>query len=103
MRTAAQSTSIDAYHTHRGTGQSAQQRTRILEFIKARSHNVTDWSIGEIAQALGLQKSTVSARINELLNETKELVERPRRKDRMSGITIRPVGLPIAGQGDLFQ
>lgn len=100
MRTAAQLTSIDAYHTHRGTGQSAQQRTRILEFIKARGG---DWSIGEIAQAMSLQKSTVSARINELLNNTKELVERPKRKDRISGIRVRPVGLPPVGQGELFQ
>lgn len=99
MRTAAQLTSIDAYHTHRGTGQSAQQRTRILEFIKARGG---DWSIGELAQALTLQKSTVSARVFELLNETKELVERPKRPDRVSGIRVRPVGLPLEGQGELF-
>ena len=52
---------------------------------------------------MDLQKSTVSARLNELLKETKELAERPKRKDRISGITIRPVGLPIAGQGELFQ
>ena len=97
MRIDQQPTACDAYHAHRG--QSAQQRNRILEFIKQRGG---DWSIGELAQALTLQKSTVSARVNELLNETKELVERPRRKDRLSGITIRPVGLPIVGQGRLF-
>lgn len=98
MRTAARSTSIDAYHAHRGTGQSAQQRTRILEFIKARGG---DWSIGEIAQALSLQKSTVSARVWECLNETGELEERPKRKDRLTKITIRPVGIPY-GQQELF-
>ena len=103
MRTAAQLTSIDAYHTHRGTGQSAQQRNRILEFIKGHSHNGTDWSIGELAQALSLQKSTVSARIFELLNETHELIERPKRKDRISGVRVRPVGLPPVGQLGLFQ
>ena len=99
MRTAVASTSVDAYDTHRTSGSSAQQRNRILAFIKARGG---DWSIGELAQALTLQKSTVSARVYELLNETKELVERTRRKDRLSGITIRPVGLPLIGQGDLF-
>lgn len=57
----------------------------------------------KLAKAMDLQKSTVSARLNELLNDTKELVERPKRKDRISGITIRPVGLPIVGQGELFQ
>lgn len=100
MRTAVADTSIEAFHAHRGSGKSAAQRARVLNFIKTRGG---DWSIGELAQALEMEKSTVSARINELLNETKELAERPRRKDRISGITIRPVGLPIVGQKELFQ
>lgn len=99
MLTNVRDTSCDSFRTHRGTGQSAAQRARILNFIKARGG---DWSIGEIAKALELEKSTVSARINELLNETKEVVERPKRKDRVSGITVRPVGLPVIGQGELF-
>jgi DNA-binding MarR family transcriptional regulator len=98
MRTSAQTTSIDAYHSHRG--QSAQQRRRVLEFIKQCGG---DWSIGELAHALGLEKSTVSARVNEALYETHELVEAPRRKDKRSGITVRPVKLPPRGQGELFQ
>lgn len=93
-------TSREAFRDHRGSGKSAQQRNRILGHIKSCGG---DWSIGELAQALTLQKSTVSARVYELLNETKELVEKTRRKDRLSGITIRPVGLPPVGQGDLFQ
>ena len=48
---------------------------------------------------MGMQKSTVSARINEALNDTKELVERPKRKDRVSGVTVRPVGLPSGQLG----
>ena len=90
---------LDRYY---GTEQGipADQRARILAFIKARGG---DWSIGELAKAMDLQKSTVSARLNELLKETKELVERPKRKDRISGITIRPVGLPVIGQGELFK
>lgn len=99
MRIAQAITAADAYDKHRTSGQSAQQRNRILEFVKERGG---DWSIGELAQALTLQKSTVSARVNELLNDTGELVEKTRRKDRLSGITIRPVGLPVKGQGDLF-
>lgn len=98
MRIDQQPTACDAFHAHRG--QSAQQRNRILNHIKARGG---DWSIGELAQALTLQKSTVSARVNELLNDTRELVEKTRRKDRLSGITIRPVGLPMVGQQELFQ
>ena len=100
MRTNAQPTSIDAFHAHQGTGKAANQRADILDFI-ARSGG--DWSIGELAEAMLLQKSTVSARIWECLNETSELIEYPKRKDRVSGITIRPVGLPWRGQGELFQ
>lgn len=99
MRTSVQETSIDAYHGHCGAGKSAAQRGRILQHIKSCGG---DWSIGEIARALGLEKSTVSARLNELLNETHELVECPKRPDRVSGIRVRPVGLtPL--QGSLFQ
>lgn len=96
----ARSTSIESVREHRASGKSSELRERILAFITARGG---DWSIGEIADMLDLEKSTVSARINELLNLTKEVVERPKRKDRVSGITIRPVGLPPVGQGVLFQ
>lgn len=99
MRIAQQPTAADAYDAHRRGGNSARQRRLILEFITLRGG---DWSIGELANALGLQKSTVSARCNELLNETRQAVEKPRRKDRISGITIRPIGLPVVGQGRLF-
>lgn len=101
MRIAQQPTAADAYDAHRASGQSAQQRNRILAFVKAWPE--LDWSIGELAHALELQKSTVSARVHELLNETHELVEKTRRKDRRSGITVRAVGLPVTGQGELFQ
>lgn len=100
MRTAVTSTSVEAFRTHRDTGKSAAQRARVLSFIKSRGG---DWSIGELAKAMELEKSTVSARINELLHETHEVVEFQKRKDRISGITIRPVGLPMVGQGELFQ
>lgn len=98
MRIVQQETAIDAYHAHCVSGKSAAQRNRILEFIESRGG---DWSIGEIARALNLEKSTVSARIYELLHETQELAERAKRKDRVSGILIRPVGLPVM-QSELF-
>jgi DNA-binding IclR family transcriptional regulator len=99
MRIDQQETAVDAFHAHRGAGQSAAQRNRILSFIKASGGN---WSIGEIAHMLGLEKSTVSARMNELLTETGELVEKCRRKDRFSGIKVRALGLPSV-QLDLLQ
>lgn len=92
-------TAVDAFHAHRGSGKASVQRERIVEFIRSRGG---DWSIGELAKALEMEKSTVSARINEALNETRELVERTKRKDRCSGILIRPVALPPT-QGSLFQ
>ena len=98
MRIAQNKTAIAAFHAHAGAGKSSQQRNRILNFIRL---HYGDWSIGEIADALCLQKSTVSARVFELVNDTRELIERPRRKDRVSGVTVRPVGLPIA-DGMLF-
>lgn len=100
MRTAISDTSREAYQAHRGSGKSSQQRNRILHHIKSCGG---DWSIGELADALGLEKSTVSGRVNELLNDTKELVAKPNRPDRVSGVRIRPVGLPVVGQGELFQ
>lgn len=91
MRIAATETQIQSYHTHVGTGKAAQQCHRILGHIIT---NGGDHSIGEIAKALDMEKSTVSARIFELLHEKRMLIECPHRKDKVSGITIRPVGIP---------
>ncbi|MDO6385604.1 helix-turn-helix domain-containing protein [Uliginosibacterium sp. 31-12] len=98
MRIAAQDTSIRAFRAHNLTGAAAGQREKILKHIEAGAQR--DWSIGELANELGWQKSTVSARLNELL-ACGELQERPKRKDRVSGVLIRPVALP-AVQTDLF-
>ena len=100
MRIAQQFTACDAHSAHRASGKAAAQRARIVDYIR---RNGGDWSIGELAHALGLEKSTVSARVWEALNETHELVEATRRKDRRSGILVRPVKLPVVGQGELFQ
>lgn len=97
MRIAQQETAIGAFHGH--AGKSSQQRDLVLQFIRARGG---DWSIGEIASELMLEKSTVSARVNELLNQTGELEAKPKRKDRISDVVIRPVGLPGIGQRNLF-
>lgn len=90
MRIAQAVTAADAYDLHKSSGKASAQCARILGFIETRGG---DWSIGEIAHALKLEKSTVSARINELLAD--EILEaKSHRKDRRSGITVRPVGLP---------
>lgn len=99
MRIAQAPTACDAFHAHSENGLASGQRNKILAFIEA---NGGSWSIGELAEALGMQKSTVSARLNEMLNQFGLLVEKPKRKDRLSNITIRPVGLP-AKQLELLQ
>lgn len=71
MRIAQHETAANAFHDHVGTGKAHAQRSRILEFIKDRGG---DWCIGEIANALNMKDNIVSARVNELLYETHELV-----------------------------
>ena len=92
-------TACNAFRAHADSGLASGQRAKILCFIERRGGS---WSIGEFADALSMQKSTVSARLNEMLNETGELVAKPKRKDRLTNITIRPVGLPPK-QLDLLQ
>ena len=101
MRIAQTETAIDSYHSHVSRGKAAEKRTIILNHIKQCGG---DWCIGELAEALGMKDNTVSARVNELLYETKELVVYPCRKSRVGRhIRIRPVGLPPEGQLEMFQ
>ncbi len=90
MHTSVHTLSINAYQQHLESGRARSQGRRILEHI--RDHG-GDWSIGELAAVLDLDKSAVSARVHELLHDTEELMACPRRKDRVSGILIRPVAL----------
>ena len=90
MPTHVHSLSINAYQRHPQAGGAHSQGRRILEHIRSRGG---DWSIGELAQALRMDKSAVSARVHELLHDSEELVACPRRKDRVSGILVRPVAL----------
>lgn len=99
MRTAVQITSADAYDAHKTSGKASAQCSRILRLIEA--YPLLDWSIGETARELGMEKSTVSARIKELL-DAGTLEPKPNRKDRISHITVRPVGLPVKGQLEFF-
>lgn len=92
-------TACDAFHAHSENGLASGQRSKILHFIET---NGGSWSIGELAEALKMQKSTVSARLNEMLHDFGMLVEKPKRKDRLTNIKIRPVGLP-AKQLELLQ
>lgn len=102
MQIAQQTTAIVAYEAQSSSGMARLQRTRIVGLIEQRGG---DWSIGEVAHELGMEKSSVSARINELLYEYGQLETRANRKDRLSKIVIRPVAIPATSkrhQKDLF-
>ena len=91
MLSNAEKTRIHTWRAQPNPAHARGQCLRILDHIRECGG---DWSIGELAQALEMDKSAVSARVNELLNAGRELVARPRRKDRVSGVLVRPVGLP---------
>lgn len=99
MRIDQQPTACDSFHAHHATGKASAQCARILAHINA--YPGCDWSIGELAYAMNMEKSTVSARLRELL-DAEQLEAKPNRKDRRSGITVRPVGLPVMGQMELI-
>ena len=79
-------TAINSFHAHHS--KSAVQHQIILDFLAAGG----DYSINELAKALGMGNNVVSGRLNELLS-LKLIVEAPRRKDRYSNVMCRPVAL----------
>lgn len=98
MRIHQHETAIDAYHAHVGSGNAGRQLEEIVRFVQFRGG---DWSIGELARELSMEKSTVSARVNEALNKTHQLVACAKRRDRVSGVMVRPV-TALKGQMGLF-
>lgn len=88
----AAETQISAFHAHNASGGSSYQRSKILEVFHSFGGN---WSIGEIATYLKLDKSAASGRINELL-KMGLLITLPKRRDLISKVLIRPVALPQA-------
>lgn len=86
--TAIQETSVMSYSQLKEEGGLGKQQSLIVSLIAKEK----DMSIGEIAKATGLQKSSVSARIKELI-EDEVLVISSRRCDKVSGRLVRPVKL----------
>lgn len=87
--TAIQETSMMAYCVHKENGQQSRQQMSVISVLENAG---CDMSIGEIAVELGLEKSSVSARVNELIAK-EQLVVAPRRTDKISGRLVRPVRL----------
>lgn len=94
----ATETQCDAFHTHTESGKAQAQQERIYALMESARQ---DWSIGEIADYTGLDKSTVSARMFELRQKLKKIVWAPKRKDKISGVLVKPMQLPHV-QRDLF-
>jgi DNA-binding MarR family transcriptional regulator len=78
MKTKVQITSVQNYHK--------LDKTTIQYKIFQYIDNEGPCSIGEIAFALNLEKSTVSARVNELVHEKKTVEEAGKLADRITGI-----------------
>ncbi|MGA3803720.1 MarR family transcriptional regulator [Ralstonia nicotianae] len=89
MRTDVQATSIDAYHSRSRRTIGQAQCDRIVEYVE-RAGTAT---IAEIAQALHIEKSSVSARRNELIAAGRLV---------LGGRSVQCVKLPRK-QGALFQ
>ncbi|PLT18716.1 MarR family transcriptional regulator [Ralstonia mannitolilytica] len=97
MRTDVTDTSIDAYHSRSRRTIGQAQCDRIVEYVE-RAGTAT---IAEIAQALHIEKSSVSARRNELIAAGR-LVLGGRRQCAVTGRSVQSVKLPQK-QGSLFQ
>jgi len=93
MRTNVAETSINAYHGRVQSFRSTQEDA-ILDHIAKHGES----TIGEIAHALRMEKSTVSARQNSL-RKSGRLVFGLQRKCRRSGVMCNPVKLPAAQLG----
>lgn len=97
MRTAVTETSIDAYRSPDMRSTAKLQCDRIVEFVE-RTGTAT---IAEIAQALHIEKSSVSGRRNELIAAGR-LVLADERKCSVTGRYVQCVKVPTL-QRDLWQ
>jgi DNA-binding GntR family transcriptional regulator len=96
MKTAVQSTSIQAYHAIRDDGHECRQSDQVMQAINAGF----DYSLRELSQLTGIPVHTVSARVNKLKKDGM-LEHANKRRCMVSGVTINPVRLP-AGQLELI-
>ena len=91
-------TSKDAYHNIRANGVAATQFTQIINFLKEMGRPVTR---RQIAQATGIESSSVSGRVHTLIN-AKEVYEPYTDKCPISGINVNYVALVRQGHQQKF-
>jgi len=77
------STSVNALYLHEESGKAGSQRDRIMIVLRFAKRPYTN---REIAQCLGMEPSTVSARRNELLDQG-VITRRKARKCSITGVT----------------
>lgn len=81
-------TSKQVYKEINADGTTSKQQGKIISYLKVHP-NVTR---REIAQAMGIDVSSVAGRVNELINAN-VLSEHPRRKCSISGRSAHPVSI----------
>ena len=82
-------TSRMAYKYVKTTGTNLSQYVRIISLLKRFKNGMT---IAELHVKTGFQKSSISARLRELI-DAKILKELPKRKQTTGGCLARPVAL----------
>lgn len=83
-------TSIQSYHEHKASGKVTTSQAAIL---KVMAHG-RDYSLSELSAMTGIEKSSVSGRVNELKADGK-LVESRKRACHVTGKTIKAVKLAV--------
>jgi len=90
MRTDTQKTSIDAYREHRATGHVTSSQQEILKNMMPGR----DYSLSELSAMTGIEKSSVSGRINEL-KASGQVVESRKRACHVTSKTVTAVKLAV--------
>lgn len=107
MKTNVQQTSIDAYHDHPDKGGQCERIARWMLY----ANRPEGWTIGEVSRKLGMEKSTVSGRFNDLKKMDTvmvdfaeyDMLQVSKRKCTVSGITCQAwVLAPRGTQLELF-
>jgi len=95
LTTNMKETSLEAHDYVQSSGKAGTQEMAILNFMDENRH--LDFTRRELAAALSMETSTMSARVNSLLTAEK-LIEPYKRKCTVSGLTVWALKLPPAQQ-----
>ena len=94
----SEQTRNQAFYAHRDSGDLTRQQRAVMLFI--HGHPGRDWSSKELSKDMDIERSSATARINEL-EAIGYLQWGIQRRCTITGKTITPIRLP-AKQGSLF-